>query len=180
MVRAVYALLVGLVGAGIVHIAILFLLPSISERDAWSVLASGADPYEVLQVASEGPTAGVARDLDPLFAAVACRFDLADGPLHVTANGRVPFWSMSLYDNGGQNVFSLADRTAADGRLDVAIVDPLQMLELRNAMPPGAERALFVETGITEGIVLVRAFVPDPSWEPGVGAYLRGVDCRPF
>jgi len=38
--RLLYAVVLGLVGAAIVHIAVLFLLPRLSERDAWSRLAA--------------------------------------------------------------------------------------------------------------------------------------------
>jgi uncharacterized membrane protein len=38
--RFAYALLIGVVGAGIVHIAVLFLLPYMTERDAWTRMAA--------------------------------------------------------------------------------------------------------------------------------------------
>jgi uncharacterized membrane protein len=181
MVRALYTLAVGLVGAGIVHIAILFLLPTISDRDAYSVLAERLPPYEVAQVVPGGTTDGLARDLDPLFSALVCRFDLEDGPVHITGGRqKVPFWSLSLYDDGGQNVFSLVDRTAAGQVLDVVVVDPRQMTDMRNDLPAAADRSLFVETGISRGLVMVRAFVPDPSFAEAIAAYLRGVECRPL
>ena len=48
MLKLLYALLVGLFGAGIVHIAILFLVPDFSERDVWSRLAMVSDYYRVV------------------------------------------------------------------------------------------------------------------------------------
>ena len=47
MLRLLYALLVGIVGAGIVHIVVLLLVPSYSERDAWSRLSEMADLYGI-------------------------------------------------------------------------------------------------------------------------------------
>jgi uncharacterized membrane protein len=179
MARFVYALLVGLVGAGIIHIAILFLMPVVSDRDAFSALAS-VEPYETIEIRADGATAEIARDLDPFFSAVLCRIDLREGPVHVAAEGQVPFWSISIYDERGQNVFSLADRTVADRRLDIAVVTSVQMVELRNNLPDLVTRSLFVETTIGQGLVLVRAFEPDPAFSAQVERYLRGVDCTPF
>ena len=45
--KLLHATLLGLIGAGIVHIVILFLLPDMSPRDAWSRLARQAETYQI-------------------------------------------------------------------------------------------------------------------------------------
>lgn len=174
--RLVYALLVGLVGAGIVHIAILMMLPSFSARDAWSRLATLAEPYTPARLVAGGPV--ILQPADPQFAAVACRFDLEDGVAHIEAAGQLPFWSASIYDRHGQNVYSFSDRTSADGTLDFVVAAPLQMVELRKALPAELEKSVFVEAEIGEGIVVVRSFVPDPSFRQGVEEILDGLSCQ--
>lgn len=179
MLRLVYALLAGLVGAGIVHIAVLLLLPQFSERDAWSRLAMQAAPFRVVQAGSAGDSEAVVAARDPLFLAALCRFDLAEGVAHLKADGRVPYWSVSVYDRGGQNVYSLNDRAAQDGVLDIVVLRQAQMIELRKFLPEDMERSIFVETPVEEGIVAVRAFVPDATWRPVVAAWLSGLACDP-
>ena len=71
MVRLVYAALLGLVGAGIVHISILFLLPQFTERDAWSQLSAVSDFYKTTGIAGTAATTPLIRSADPLFSAVA-------------------------------------------------------------------------------------------------------------
>lgn len=178
MTRLVHALLLGVLGAGIVHVAILFLLPVYTERDAWTQLSRLGEPYEAMRLdetsgAAEVPTVG-----NPFFEAAICRFDLEEQPLHVHAEGRSAFWSMSVYDGTGQNVFSLNDGTATDGRLDFVVLTPAQMPVLRNALPAEFERSIFVETDTGEGIVLVRVFVPDESWRTQVVSYLDSMSCE--
>jgi uncharacterized membrane protein len=173
-----YAILVGLVGAGIVHIAILLMLPSFSERDVWSKLAAAGELYTVRRVAASRGAMSVLQSPDPFFDAVTCRFDLREGVTHLVAEGTVPFWSASVYDRHGQNIYSFNDRTAADGSLDFVIATPLQMTEVRKNLPPEFEKSVFVEADIDEGIVVVRTFVPDASWRPGIETYLDGVSCR--
>lgn len=171
-----HALALGLVGAGIIHIAILLMLPSYSERDAWSTLSGQANYYTVARL-DPPDSAALIGTLDPLFDAAACRFDLRDGTVHITGEGEIPYWSISVYDRVGQNVFSLNDRSSTDGELDFVIATPEQMIDLRNALPVGYDRAVFVEADVNEGIVVVRAFAPDESWEPTVSRYLAGLDC---
>lgn len=177
MTRLFHALVLGLVGAGIVHIAVLLLLPRFSERDAWSDLASRADFYTVTPLDPGGAGTPAFRSIGPLFDAAACRFDLGEGIVRLSAEGDVPFWSISVYDRAGQNIFSFNDRAAPDGKLDFVVATPDQMIGLRNDLPAAFERSVFVEADISEGIAVVRAFVPDDSWEPLVSRYLQGVGC---
>ena len=87
---------------------------------------------------------------------------------------------MSVHDREGQNIFSLNDRTASDGTLDIVVLKPVQMLELRNAFPADFERSIFVEADIDAGIVVIRSFLPDATWQPRIAAYLESISCEPY
>lgn len=178
MARLLHALLVGLVGAGIVHIAILFFLPVFTEKDAWARLAEAGGPYRVVRLEQGNPSLRSLASPNPFFEAVACRFDLSDGALHLIGEGRVPFWSISVYDRRGLNIYSLNDRTATDDALDFVVVTPAQMLTMRKEVPAEFTQSIFVEADLAEGIVVVRAFVPDESWREAVSTYLEGIACR--
>ena len=152
MRRLLYALLLGLVGAGIVHIVVLLLLPTLSERDAWSRLAECGRPLRRdagRRLRTAAPP--VVEAPDPLFRAVACRFDLEDGPVWLRAEGTVPFWSASVYDRSGQNVYNFNDRTAAGAALDFVVVTSAQMIEMRKELPDELESSIFVEADIERG-----------------------------
>ena len=178
MRRLLHALVIGLVGAGIAHIVILLLVPSFSERDALSRLAMVAGPNKIVRLDQEVGGAPVVKSLDPSFFEAACRFDLAEGVVRIDNAGKVPFWSASVYDRSGQNIYSFNDRTSPDGGLDFVVLTPAQMIELRKELPPEFEKSIFVETPIDEGIVVVRVFVPDDSWKPEVSRFLDGINCE--
>jgi uncharacterized membrane protein len=178
MLRIAYALVAGLIGAGIVHIAVLLLLPDFSERDAWARLEAQAGLYSVLRI-NGSPAGGVLRrSSDPLMLVNACRFSLEDGFAHIKAPGQVPFWSVSIYDRGGQNIYSFNDRANQGGELDIVVLTPAQMIDIRKVLPEDLVTSVFVEADVREGIVLVRAFVPDETWAPRVDAYLATMSCR--
>jgi len=179
VLRLLFTLVAGLVGAGIVHIAVLFLLPQFSDRDAWSRLAMAAELNRVVRIDGQAGQAAIVQSLDPLFFAAACRFDLGEGILHIRAPGRVPFWSASVYDRGGENLYSFNDRTAADRGLDFVVLMPAQMIELRKQLPEQFENSIFVETTVNEGIVVIRSFVPDQSWRSTVSKFLGDLSCEP-
>ncbi|WP_163269026.1 DUF1254 domain-containing protein [Chelativorans alearense] len=179
MARLPYALLLGLVGAGIVHLAILFLLPSYSVRDAWSRLSAVAEPYDTVRFDREKLAQQVPIPADPFIEAAACRFDLSRGSLHVHGEGSVPFWSMSVYDHQGLNVYSISDRATPDGALDFTVLTQAQMQRMRTNVAADLGQSVFIETDVEEGIVLLRVFVPDETWEGAATAFLNGISCEP-
>lgn len=176
MRRFFHACLLGLIGAGIVHISILLLVPFYSQKDAWSALSEQANFYRVTRLDPAGRQPLI-DSLDPLFQAVACRFDLSDGVVRFSGAGTAPYWSISVYDRAGQNVFSLNDRSASSGQLDFVIATPVQMIELRNAIPVEFDASVFIEANIAEGIVVARAFTPDESRKDTVANFLQGLAC---
>jgi len=178
MRRILHFALLGMLGAGIVHIAVLLLVPQFSERDAWSRLAMASDLYKMTRLDAEAGGAPVVKSVDPLFAAVACRFDLADGMVQVKGPpGTVPFWSVSIYDRQGHNIYSFNDHGATKGLLDAVVLTPAQMIEVRKDLPEEYQGSVFVETPIDDGIVVIRSFVPDESWRPAVLRFLEHSSC---
>ena len=178
MGRFFYVILLGLVGAGIVHIVVLLLVPVFSERDAWSRLAKKGVPYSFVQTVRDDDTVLTIKSNDPLFESAACRFDLSEGPVRILGTGTVPFWSVSVYDRRGQNLYSFNDRIATGGILDLLIVNAAQILELRKDPPPEIVSAVIAETDITEGVVVLRSFMPDASWRQLVQDYMSRAVCE--
>jgi uncharacterized membrane protein len=175
--RLVYAIVVGLVGAGIVHIAILVMLPYFSERDIWSRLAASSELYAAVTLDTELDGVPTARPIDPLMRVLACRFDLAEGPVRVHAEGPVPFWSASVFNRAGENIYSLNDRTQSTAGMDMTILTADQLIDLRKDMPTELERSVFIEVGIDEGIFVARVFTPDPSWARVIDRFVQGLRC---
>lgn len=178
MLRLIYTVLVGLVGAVVVHIVVLLLVPAYSGHDAWARLSERAPAFQVTSIADAGGSDPFRKGADPLFASAACRFALSTGIVHFVAGGDVPFWSVSVYDRHGQNIYSFNDRTATDRKLDLVIATPVQMVELRKELPEEYAASIFVETEEREGIVVARAFVPDGSWRDIAEAFLGSAMCR--
>lgn len=177
MLRFVHAIILGLVGAGIVHVAVLLLVPQFSERDAWSRLAMAADLHKVVRFDTQHGEPLAVKSGDPLFYAAACRFDLTDGVVHVRSTGRPPFWSVSVYNRAGQNIYSFNDRAATEGALDFVVATPSQVVEIRKGVIEDYEKSIFVETALDEGIIVVRGFVPDDSWSKAVANFLDTMSC---
>ncbi|TGV57589.1 DUF1254 domain-containing protein, partial [Mesorhizobium sp. M00.F.Ca.ET.149.01.1.1] len=109
----------------------------------WSRLAMASDLYKMTRLDAEAGGAPVVKSVDPLFYAAACRFDLADGLVRIKAPGDVPFWSASVYDRNGHNIYSFNDHNANGEKLDTVVLTPAQMIDVRRDLPEDLQGAIF-------------------------------------
>jgi uncharacterized membrane protein len=163
---------------GIIHICTILLIPFLAESDGWSRLAAVAGDDRFVEVPAAGPEASV-QGLDPLFATGACRIELDDAPAAITVEAHDRFWSLALYDPRGTIIFSLNDRTALAGRLDMIVVDPTQNAALRSAPPSGTDQAVVVESRSLDLIALLRLFAPTPVAQEEARRILAAAQCGP-
>lgn len=180
MSRLFYTLGVGAVLAGIIHIVIVLLVPSYAAKDAWATLAQAGEPWKFAVVAQPGRVQTGLPLVDPSFGVAACRFNLKQSAVSVTADGQLPFWSVAIFDRQGRNIYSFNDRTAIERQLNMLVLNPVQMAQFRKANPNGGETAVIVRADIEEGFVLIRALQPDESWGPALQRFMSNAKCTPY
>lgn len=165
MGRLALAAVIGLIGAGIVHIIAVLATPRLSDNNAFARFGGEVGRFEPVE------------SNDPLARAVACRFDLAR-PVRLLAEGDVPFWSASLLAPDGTNIYSLNDRTAEDAALDLIVVRRSEVEALREQLvedPPE-----IVALPFDSAMVVLRALVPDETYGALAGAFLGEASCDPL
>jgi uncharacterized membrane protein len=175
--RTLFFILGGIFLGGVIHIAIVFMVPYYANQDAWAVMHRfGRDgQFHVLPTPEAG--AEPLASLDPRMIQAVCRFNLTSGPVHIGATFDDEFWSVAVFDRRGRNIYSLNDRSADRSRLDLAILTPVQMAKLRQDPPASLESAIVLEAPISVGFVLLRAFVPDDSLAASVSGSLKAAEC---
>ena len=177
MKRTILFLVGGLLLGGIIHIAVVFMVPYYADRDAWAQMHQFGrdDQFHVLPLPQAGSEP--LKSLDPWMLHAVCRFSLADGPVRITAALPDDFWSIAIFDRRGRNMYSLNDRSAEHTRLDLAVITPVQMAQLRQDPPPSLETAIVIELPIEEGFALLRVFVPDETKFDAAANAVRSADC---
>ncbi|RIY01278.1 DUF1254 domain-containing protein [Aureimonas flava] len=179
------ALLIGLVGAAIVHIAIVFSIPLQAENDAWGRLSRLGALFAVVRIEDRPNTAGGDAQepgfafVDPAFIDSACRFSLEDGPVRLTADERTGFWTASVYARNGDNLYSISERVALEGALDLLIGTREQLDLARVEGTELPDQTVTVELATDEGYVMVRSLVDSRSERPFVDRFVRSITCRP-
>ncbi len=177
MGKLLYALIIGAVGAVLVHIAIVFLLPQLSKQDAWAYAVSRGEAYKFNPGADKTNSGATFHLADPLFRTALCHFDLDEGPVRLFASGDQAFWSVAVFSRSGLDIFSNNDRTSPERVLDLLIANPADATALKKDMPPEYQRSILVESDTSQAFAILRAFEPDASWRNVVSAFLEGAQC---
>jgi uncharacterized membrane protein len=175
-------LLAGIVGAALLHIVIVFTVPYFAPGDAWTrvrALEEAGRFYSVERIATASGQALAAHE-NAFVRTRVCRFALMSGPIRVHAEGRVPFWSLSIFDPRSNEIFSINDRTVDGAMPDIALATPAQMSRLRESLPEALANSVMVETPSRQGFVLLRTVIPDESWETAADAFLDTASCAPI
>lgn len=177
--RIPYILLMGLVLAGIIHIAVVLLIPKYSTRDAWAYLSGRTNLFTFTIFDDASALSGIS-EVDPFFSYGVCRFDLEDAPLRLVGNKTDLFWSASVFDESGKVIYSLNDRTAIDQQLNLLIIDPIQALDIRENDQAEIENSIIIEANIRLGFVVVRILHPDDGWKKENEIFLKAIKCTKY
>jgi uncharacterized membrane protein len=168
-----YSICVAVV-AGIVHIAIVLLVPRFGANDAFALVSRSIPPFEFRPASANE---ALLSETDPFFSYGVCRFRFAEAGLYISGPKIDSFWSATILDENGSVIYSLNSRTAIDNKLDLILLDPVETLRLRELQPPEAEAAIIVESDVAEGFVVLRVLRPDESWLEKADSFLKAVTC---
>jgi uncharacterized membrane protein len=180
MIRAsLFSILVGLVGAVVLHVVIILSVPAFTGLDAYTRLQSYEAPNRFV-IFSAMPDENDFSNGDPYLRVAACTFDISDRPVHLMASGSVPFWSFAVYDSSSNEVFSMNDRSAAGGDLDAIIASPQQLAGIRKTNPDVISESVLIEMPRPEGYIVLRALAPSDSFEQGAKDFLSDASCEAY
>ncbi len=179
MRSALFAVLVGLVGAALLHIVIILALPQFTGRDAYTRVLGLFEMDRFFPLTDEAGTTGLSND-DPFLKVAVCGFSVSAGPARFEARGSVPFWSLAVYDDASNEVFSMNDRTSVNGSLDLVMATPIQLTAIRKALPEALSRSILVEMPVEEGYAVLRVLSPTGSYEPAARNFLSEATCGEF
>ncbi|WP_275789642.1 DUF1254 domain-containing protein [Pararhizobium gei] len=174
-----FAILVGLVGAALLHIVIILALPRFTGQDAYSRVLGLYEMDSFFPLTNEPGATGLAND-DPFLRVAVCGFSVSTSPARFVAKGSVPFWSLSIYDADSNEIFSMNDQTAVNGNLDLVLATPIQLVDLRKSPPEALAQSIMVEMPNEEGYAVLRALAPTPSFEEPARNFLSESSCEPF
>ncbi len=179
MVRILYSIVTGLVGAALLHIVIILALPQFTGKDAYSRVLGLFEMDSFFPLTAEPGQTGLYNE-DPFLRGAVCAFSVSNGPTRFVARGRVPFWSFVVYDEDSNEVFSMNDQTAVNGNLDLIMATPIQLVELRKTPSEELAQSIMVEMSGEDGYAVLRVLAPTASYEDIARNFLGEASCEPL
>jgi uncharacterized membrane protein len=169
--------------AGMVHVAIVLLLPQVASSHATARLSAQAsrNTLEVLQPVKPGQN-DIPLPLpfaDPSMVTALCRFDLSAGPVRLRLPVGEGFLSVALLSPTGHVNLSITDRAATRRILDILLVTPEQQRQLE-AQDPDDEpvQEIRLRQTRTTGIALIRGLALRSVDKDNLAALLARAQCR--
>lgn len=176
--RIFYLTICGVVLAGIIHIVAVLAIPALGSKDAARQIIRSVPELEFKPLSDKSQVQLAATD--PFFDLSICRFKLEDNGIFVTADKIPTFWSAAIYNARGQVLYSLNNRTAIGNKLQLLIVNPVQMAAIRQLQPDELETSIVVETSARDGFVLLRSLVREATVAGESKAFLDSARCEPY
>lgn len=176
MRKLIHAIVLGLIGAVVLHIVIILALPHFTGKDAYTRVTLEGPPQRFYSLDNRPDRAGLANG-DPFLKVAACAFDVSDAPVHLTASGSLPFWSIGVFDRDANEVYSMNDSTSVEGKMDIIVATAAQLARLRATAPDALAQTILVEMPQPQGYAVLRAFAPQKSQIPDAQAFLAGAGC---
>ena len=175
--RYLYMLVCGLILAGIVHISVILLIPNYGSRDAWNIISQRSDMWVFSKLSDGADGANTLEDTDPYIKMGACTFDLDEAGLRLIGEKTPGFWSLSVFDQGGSVIYSLNNNTAINNKLNLIVLNPIQMITLRESPAEEIDNAVIIEADIGKGFVVLRKFQRDDTEKDAVDEFLSSAKC---
>jgi len=169
----------GLVLGGIVHLATILVLPRTATRDAYARLAAIAPVNGFALLPAPTPEAATVPFMDPAFATAVCRYDLAKGAIKLNVPVSQAYTSVTFYTRNDIAYYAVNDRAAGRRSIELDLMTTAQREDLPDDEEVTAADRLIVESPTATGLIVARAFSPEPSLRPAAIATLRAAQCKP-
>jgi uncharacterized membrane protein len=178
--EVVVSIAAALILAILVHIVVVLLAPHVATRNAFARLAPMGAPNETVLLPSASPSERTLPFADPAVATAFCRYDLAAGPIRVTAPAGRQMSSISFHTRSGVVYYALTDRAAVNGVVQAVVGKPAHLRALAaHDDEESPSRDLRIAAPAGEGYVMIRVFSEFPSLLSAAEAQARRLTCRP-
>ncbi len=160
--------------AGVTHIVSILAMPRLAPKDSYARVAAIAPLFTTTAL----PDAAAPFD-DPALAQAACRFDLSRGPARLRAAlAPEELTLFSFYSRYGDIFYSMTDRAATRGKLEVLVLtraqlDRVEEEDSEDELP----QELRVVSPTLEGFVLFRSLAERPSERDDAKRRVASIGC---
>jgi uncharacterized membrane protein len=179
MTRWLLWLASGLLLGGIVHFATILYLPNTATQNAYTRISAISPVNGVVSLPAPSAEKSILPLMDPAFTSAVCRYDLKEAPLKLTVPVSPAYTSVTFYTNKDVAYYAINDRAAGRRSIELDLMTAAQKAELPEDEEVAAADRLIVESPSQTGLIVIRAFAPEPGMMPAATTALSGARCQP-
>ena len=166
----IFRFMVVLLVAGIVHITAVLSVPAFSPQNP-AVIVRQELPSNQMVLLTTGPDDVAPFALEnPDMAVAVCRFDASKAPVRFTGPLPHSFWSLTLFDNKGKNVFALNQAQKIFEAFDLVI-------DTKNRDIESDEKTLIIQNSTSTGLLMLHVFRSSSFYSETVSAMTGELKC---
>ncbi|HEX5930615.1 MAG TPA: DUF1254 domain-containing protein [Methyloceanibacter sp.] len=171
----------GLVLAGLIHIVAVLALPALAPKNGFARLASLGPVNTIIHIPPAAPGQQPMPMMAPDIRYAFCRFDLAGGPVRLTAAIADELFLIALYTPDGDNFYSVVGADMKRPQIDLIITTTEQVVEEAGVdAPESFDNIIVVNSPVKEGIALLRLPLIGPSRASYAEQALKATSCGPY
>ena len=164
--------------AAVVHLGYVLFVPQLEMRAKIDELREFAGSGALTMLNREESVRLMGPDGRWLVHAL-CVYDLAEGPMVVSAAVPGSYWSMAIYSAGGETFYSLNDRQAGIDRVDLMIRQPsAPVADDEQELVPPDDETITVRAPDPVGVVVMRALAGEAAEYERAAEILAQSECR--
>lgn len=164
--------------ATIVHLAMVLFAPVFDVGRRMAQFETAAPLNSLQKIDAVSSAGSILVEPSPDISYAFCRFDVSKGPLKIEANIPPSYWSVSVYSDTGDNIYTINDAQAGIGRLRLLIVRAGSGQSDLAAPHPERNTLGFASTA-KSGLIIFRGFVPDMSMRGIIDNAVSSAQCQP-
>jgi uncharacterized membrane protein len=178
MLRVPLWILGALLLAGIVHLSTVLAMPTAATQDAYSRLVQLTPVNAVVALPPPSAQDSTMPFMDPAFAIAVCRYDLAAGPIKLTAPVSQAYTSVTFYTRNSVAYYAINDRAAGRRAIELDLMTADQHAQVPEEEDVTAADRLIIDSPTRRGLIVLRALAPEPGLMAMARRTLAGAQCR--
>ncbi len=171
-----YWLIASALLAVVVHLFIVIFVPGVDTGQKMAQFTSAAAVNEFHQIDRVSPQT-LLNEADPDLAYAFCTYDISDKALEIEAHIPPTYWSVSIYTNTADNIYTLNDTQAGVETIKLLLARDGEEVDLANGIGQRDENTILIRSPSTEGLILFRAYIGDGSLDRRVRSYYAESGC---
>ncbi|MEM7424869.1 MAG: DUF1254 domain-containing protein [Pseudomonadota bacterium] len=101
------------------------------------------------------------KGISPDLAVALCPFDITSQPVSITAPLPGFYWSVSIFNLEGRNLYTINDKQVGTNQFSALIVKNSEQTDVSEDAPQRRGEGIIIRSNTDQGIVLLRIFIPD-------------------